>query len=83
MSVTTNMSTEDIGEMRMAATAATGLFPRIEIDPAHLIELCDLAAEALKVRAAAEPRANDYCSLCGGDGIAMFGGRAITCSCVR
>lgn len=44
------MTKEDVGEMHVTATAALGLFPRVEIDPAHLIELCDLATEALKAR---------------------------------
>ncbi len=48
------MTKEDIGEMRMAAAAAVGLFPRIEIDPAHVVELCTLAAEALAIRAEQE-----------------------------
>lgn len=48
--VKSQLSIEDIGEMSMAATASVGLFPRIEIDPAHAVELCRLAAEALRVR---------------------------------
>ncbi len=44
------MKLGDIGEMHMGATAAVGLFPRVEIDPADLVELCDLAAEALRRR---------------------------------
>jgi hypothetical protein len=51
MPPTIKLSAEDVTEMRVAATAAVGLFPRIEIDPAHAVELCALAAEALAARA--------------------------------
>jgi hypothetical protein len=43
------MEAGDLGEMRMAATAAVGLFPRIEIDPEHLIALLDEIAESRKL----------------------------------
>jgi GT2 family glycosyltransferase len=39
------LSKEDRNEMRIAATAALGLFPRVEIDPAHLLALLDAADE--------------------------------------
>jgi hypothetical protein len=40
----------DVGEMLIVARAAKGLFPRIEIDPAHAEALCLLALEALRER---------------------------------
>lgn len=35
------IDTKDLGEMRAVATAALGIFPRIQIDPAHVIALLD------------------------------------------
>ncbi len=46
------MDIETVTEMHLAASAAVGLFPRIEIDPADAVELCNLAAEALRARPA-------------------------------
>lgn len=37
-------SKEDLGEMRTVAAAAVGLFPRIQVDPAHVLVLIDQAA---------------------------------------
>ncbi len=55
------MTKEDITEMRMIATSAVGLFPRIEIDPSHMVELCDLAAEALRRRRSRSDEIHDFC----------------------
>lgn len=42
-----DLTREDIGELHIAAAAALGSFPRVQIDPEHAVALCDLARRAL------------------------------------
>ncbi len=75
------MTIEDVAEMHAAASAAVGLFPRIEVDPVAAAELCDLAIEALRARAKRER--DDMLIYGKGDRNRGVSAPAWACSCKR